>query len=140
MIDYVGVGFGDCLLIVSVGLDVAARRSIRPRNPTPLQVEQGNEPVGADEVAAGEESEVELDSLGRLFVELAVAPSSQDNIETSRAGNVEVISISSNLETFIPKKTRRAVRKVPFSHPDTHLDQPNSSVKIYKYMCFCTCI
>ena len=69
-----------------------------------------NEPVARDKSpTAYDESEVELDSLNRLFIELANASYSQDDTEASRAGDVEVISISSDSETLLPKKIRRAV-------------------------------
>ena len=46
----------------------------------------------------------------------------------SWADDVEVIPLSSDSDTSVPKKTRRAVRKIPFSHPLAHLD-PNLFVK-----------
>jgi hypothetical protein len=82
-----------------------------------------NEPVAGDESpTARDESEVELDSLGRLFIELADASYSQDNTEMSRASDAEVISISSGSKNLSPKKIRRVVRKVKFSHPNAYLD------------------
>lgn len=85
--------------------------------------EPGDDETGANEPGA-DESEVELDSLGRIFIELADASTSQGHTEGSRAGNVEVISICSGSETFVPKRLRRAVKIIPFSHPDAYLD-PN---------------
>jgi hypothetical protein len=82
-----------------------------------------NEPVVGDESpAADDESEVELDSLGHLFIELDDASYSQDNTATSRASDAEVISISSGSKNLSPKKIRRIVRKVKFSHPDAYLN------------------
>lgn len=66
---------------------------------------QGNDPA-QDDPAAGssskEPSEVELDSLGHLFIELADKPPSQDESESQQVSNVQVIAISSSfLETFV---------------------------------------
>jgi hypothetical protein len=85
-----------------------------------------------------DESEVELDSLGRLFIELADVSYSQGDADMSRADDVEVISISSNSDTvisissdsdtFVPQKPRKTMRRVPFSHPLAYLD-PKFSLK-----------
>ena len=72
--------------------------------------------------AADDESEVELDSLGRLFMQLINADSSQDNAETGHTDAAEVIPVSSDSENLPREKTRRVVRKVRFSHPLAHLD------------------
>ena len=69
-----------------------------------------------------DQSEVELDSLGRVFIQLADTSCSQDEVVTSRADDAEVISISSGSESLSPKKARRVIRKVRFSHPDAQLD------------------
>jgi len=47
---------------------------------------------------------------------------SQDEPENSRVDAPEVINISSDLENSPPKKKRRVIRKIPFSHPLAHLD------------------
>jgi hypothetical protein len=107
----------------------------KPRQPAPAPVEQQDEPANADESATENEAEVELDSLGRLFIQLADAPSLQDEAEISHTNEPEVTLISSDSDSSIPirKKTRAvirkvrrkplvAVRKVPFSHQDAHLD------------------
>ena len=78
--------------------------------------------------AADDESEVELDSLGRLFIELANTSYSEGDAENSRADDVEVISISSNSENFFSQRARKTVRNVPFSHPHAYLD-PQFSLK-----------
>ena len=70
---------------------------------------------------ATSESEVELDSLGRLFIELADAPSYQGDSESSQADEIEVTPASSSLEMFVPKNPRQVVRKVKLTHPDAHL-------------------
>ena len=48
-------------------------------------------------------SEVELDSLGRLFIELADTLSSQEETDTSRADYNEVIQISSGSDTNLQR-------------------------------------
>ena len=82
----------------------------------------------AEELFQIDESEVELDSLGLLFMQLIDADSSQDEVETSRADEAEVIPVSSNSEPLPIEKIRRVVRKVKFSHPLAHLD-PNFLLK-----------
>lgn len=79
-------------------------------------------PQPAPQIDEGEESEVELDSLGQLFNEVADLSSDREHDEESHASDVEVISIPSSPEYFAVKKMRQAVRKVPFSHVDAHLD------------------
>ena len=64
----------------------------------------------------------ELDSLGQLHNELADATSSQDNTGTSKPAEQEVTPNASESETVAPRRTRLAVKKVPFSHPLAHLD------------------
>jgi hypothetical protein len=75
-----------------------------------------------------DESEVELDSLGILFVQLIDADSSQDEAENSQVEAVEVTIISSDSEPLPREKTRWVIRKVRFSHPLAHLD-PNFILK-----------
>ena len=75
-----------------------------------------------------DDSEVEPDSFGRLFMQLISADSSQDDAETSQANATEVIPVSSDSNPFPRKKTRRVIRKVRFSHPLAHLD-PNFLLK-----------
>ena len=62
-------------------------------------------------------SEVELDFLGRLFMQLIDNNLSQEETETSHADAPEVTYISSDSENLLPEKARRVIRKVPFSHP-----------------------
>ena len=59
-------------------------------------------------------TEVELESLGRLFIKLVDAPPSQDNTETSRDENVEVISISSNTEKLSRREREETLEKYHF--------------------------
>jgi hypothetical protein len=75
-----------------------------------------------------DDSEVELDSLGRLFMQLIDNNHSQEETETSHADAPEVTYISSDSENLPPEKVRRVIRKVPFSHPLAHLD-PNFLLK-----------
>jgi hypothetical protein len=75
-----------------------------------------------------DDSEVELDSLGHLFMQLIDNNHSQEETETSHADAPEVTYISSDSENLPPEKVRRVIRKVPFSHPLAHLD-PNFLLK-----------
>ena len=52
----------------------------------------------------------------------------QDDAEAIRAGDAEVIILSSGSEPLPTQKTRQASRKVSFSHPLAHLD-PNFLLK-----------
>jgi hypothetical protein len=81
---------------------------IEPQVPTPPKDNDGKEPE--DE----EEHEVELDSLGRLFNQLADADSTQEQAETSQAGEPEVTLISSDPDSpiLVRKKTWAVVHKV----------------------------
>jgi hypothetical protein len=82
------------------------------------------EPAVVGESAdADDHSEVELDSLGQLFVDLADTSCSQDEAAKSRADDIKVIPISSGSDPAPPEKIRRVVWKVKFSHPDAHLDR-----------------
>ena len=83
--------------------------------------------AAAPEPAESDDSEVELDSLGRLFMQLIDNNYSQDETEASHANAPEVIDISDS-EIFPQDRVRRVVRKVPFSHPLAHLD-PNFLLK-----------
>ena len=74
-----------------------------------------------------DDSEVELDSLGRLFMQFIDNNYSQDETEASDANAPEVIDISDS-EIFPQDRVRRVVWKVPFSHPLAHLD-PNFLLK-----------
>ena len=68
------------------------------------------------------EVEVELDSLGSLFMHLINNDVPQEDAEASQADDVEVITLSSGSDSMPTQKTRQAVRKVSFSHPVAHLD------------------
>ena len=68
------------------------------------------------------EVEVELDSLGSLFMHLVNNDLPQEEAEASQAEDVEVITLSSGSDSMPTQKTRQAIRKVRFSHPLAHLD------------------
>ena len=72
--------------------------------------------------------EVELDSLGLFFMRLIDDDICQDDAEASRAGDVEVIVLSSNSNHVPVQKLRRAVRKVKYSLPLAYSD-PHFSLK-----------
>ena len=75
-----------------------------------------------------DESEVELDSLGSFFIHLIENDCYQEEAEASRAGEEEVIVLSSGTESVPKQKTRQASREVRFSHPLAYLD-PNFILK-----------
>ena len=68
------------------------------------------------------EVEVELDSLGSLFMHLINNDLPQEDAEASQADDVEVITLSSGSDSMPTQKTRQAIWKVSFSHPLAHLD------------------
>ena len=88
---------------------------------------QKKKKTATPEPLESDDSEVELDSLGRLFMQLIDNNYSQDETEASHANAPEVIDISDS-EIFPQDRVRRVVRKVPFSHPLAHLD-PNFLLK-----------
>ena len=92
------------------------------QDPIPPQEDSDEDPED------DEDQEVELDSLGRLFMQLIDANSSQEDAETSQADAAEVIPVSSDSNRLPRKKIRRVIRKVRFSHPLAHLD-PNFLLK-----------
>lgn len=69
-----------------------------------------------------ETNEVELDSLGWLFNELANAGSSQDLPGVGEPVVKEVTPSASDTETLGRRQTQLTVRKVPFSHTSAYLD------------------
>ena len=75
-----------------------------------------------DEDADDPEVEVELDSLGSLFMHLTNKDLYQEDAEGSQADDVEVITFSSGSDSMPTQKSRQAVRKVRFSHPLTYFD------------------
>ena len=75
-----------------------------------------------DEDADDPEVEVELDSLGSLFMHLINNDLYQEDVEGIQANDVEVITLSSGSDSMPTQKTRQAVRKVSFSHPLAYLD------------------
>ena len=68
------------------------------------------------------EAEVELDSLGSLFMHLVNNDLPQEEAEASQAEDVEVITLSSGSDSMPTQKPRQTIRKVSFSHPLAHLD------------------
>lgn len=68
------------------------------------------------------EVEVELDSLGSLFMHVINNDLPHEDAEASQADDVEVITLSSGSDYMPTQKTRQAVRKVRFYHPLAHLD------------------
>ena len=84
------------------------------------------EPVGVniDDDDDDNELEVELDSLGSFFIHLIDNDCYQYDTKANRAGDAEVIILSSGSEPLPTQKTRQPSRKVSFSHPLAHLD-PN---------------
>ena len=75
-----------------------------------------------DEDAEEPEVEVELDSLGSVFMHLIYNDLYQEDVEGSQADDVEVITLSSGSDSMPTQKTRQAIRKVSFSHPFAYLD------------------
>ena len=75
-----------------------------------------------DEDAEEPEVEVELDSLGSLFMHLINNDTYQEDAERSQADDVEVITLSSGSDSMPTQKTHQAVRKVSFSHPLAYMD------------------
>ena len=67
------------------------------------------------------ESEVELDSLCSFCVHLIDNDCYKEEAEASRAGDEEVIILSSGSESVPKQKTRQASWKVRFSHPLAYL-------------------
>ena len=67
------------------------------------------------------EVEVELDSLGSLFMHLVNNDLPQE-AKASQAEDVEVITLSSGSDSMPTQKPRQTIRKVSFSHPLAHLD------------------
>ena len=68
------------------------------------------------------EVEVELDSIGSLFMHLVNNDLPQEDAEASQADDVEVITLSSSSDSMPTQKPRQTIRKVSFSHPLAHLD------------------
>ena len=78
--------------------------------------------IELDEDAEEPKVEVELDSLGSLFMHLINNDLYQEDVEGSQADDVEVITLSSGSNSMPTQKTRQAVQKVSFSHPLAYLD------------------
>ena len=92
----------------------------------PAKKRTGESPDPAEDEDSN--TEVELDSLGSLFMHLIDNYHYQDDAEASRADNVEVILLSSDSDHVPVQKLHRAVRKVKCSHPLAYLD-PHVSLK-----------
>ena len=60
------------------------------------------------------EVEVELDSLGSLFMHHINNDLYQEDVEGSQANDAEVITLSSGSDSMPTQKPRQAVRKVSF--------------------------
>ena len=86
------------------------------------------ESLNLDDDGDDDELEVELDSLGSFFIHLIDNDCYQEEAEASRAGDEEVIVLSSGSKSMPKQKTRQASRKVRFSHPLAYLD-PNFILK-----------
>lgn len=83
----------------------------------------------AEEVEETDEVE-ELDSVNRLHNQLADADTPQGNTGTSNPADREATPSASDNGTLGRRRTRLAVRKVPFSYPSTYLDSHLSLKKI----------
>src|SRR3954462_6115350 len=90
-----------------------------------------SDPPAHDDVG-NPDLEVELDSLGSFFIRLIDDDYCQDDAEVSHADVVEVIVLSSDSNPLPSLKTRRANRKVKFSHPLAYLD-PNFLMKTQQH-------
>lgn len=102
----------------------------RPRllkKPAKKKSAEPSEP-NVDDDPDNPDSEVELDSLGSLFIHLIDNEYYQDDAEGSQADVIEVIIVSSGSNPLPTQKIRQASRKVRFFHPLSHLD-PNFLLK-----------
>ena len=75
-----------------------------------------------DDDADDPEVEVELDSLGSLFMHLINNDLYQEDVEGSHANDVEVITLSFGSDSMPTQKTLQVIQKVSFSHPLAYLD------------------
>ena len=101
-----------------------AKSKVTKRAAKKKTAESSDPPEDIDE----SDQEVELDSLGSLFIHLINNDYYQDDAEVSHVDHVEVISLSSDSDLVPVQRFRRAVRKVKYSHPLAHLD-PQFSLK-----------
>ena len=87
-------------LLLLIGFDTLTYRKDYDRSPTLV----GHQPaeLNLDDDGDDDESEVELDSLGSFFIHLIDNDCYQEKAEASRAGDDEVIILSSGSE-FVPK-------------------------------------
>ena len=73
--------------------------------------------LNLDEDLDNPESEVELDSLGSLFIHLIDNDYYQDDAEGSQADDAEVITLPSGSDTPSTQKIRQTIRKINFLTP-----------------------
>ena len=91
------------------------KKSAKRKSTEPIGLELDDDPDEPD-------AEVELDSLGSLFIHLIDNDIYQDDTEGSQADDAEVIILSSGSDPLPTQKIRQAIRKVRFSHPLAYLD------------------
>src|SRR3954468_8038673 len=103
----------------------AVKKTVHKRKTT-ASSDPGDDDVGKPN------SEVELDSLGLLFMQIIDDTTCQDDAEASQAENVEVTIISSDSSLPPSPKIRRTTRKVNFIHPLAYLD-PNFLMKTQQH-------
>ena len=96
----------------------------KPTRPKTKAVKQTSKQKTADRIAMkldddtdDPEAEVELDSLGSLFMHLVNNDLPQQEAEASQAEDVEVITLSFGLDSMPTQKPGQTIRKVRFSHP-----------------------
>ena len=107
----------------------SADKAAKPSRPETKAVKRTSKRKMADQInmeldedAEEPEVEVELDSLGSLFMHLINNDLYQEDVEGSQADDVEVITLSSGSDSKPTQKTCQAVRKVSFSHHLAYLD------------------
>ena len=108
----------------------AAKKTTKRKAPERISMELDDDP---DEP----EIEVELDSLGSLFMHLIDNDTYQEDVEGSQADDVEVIVLSSGSDSLPTQKIHQAIWKVSFSHPLAHLD-PTFILKKQQHEARCT--
>ena len=106
-----------------------AEKAAKPSRPKTKVVKRTSKRKAAERIsmeldddADDPEVEVELDSLGSLFMHLINNDTYQEDVEGSQVDDVEVITLSSGSDSMPTQKTHQAVRKVSFSHPLAYLD------------------
>ena len=106
-----------------------AEKATKPSRPKTKTVKKTSKRKAAERIsmeldddADEPEVEVELDSIGSLFMHLINNDTYQEDMEGSQADAAEVIILPSGSDSLPTQKIRQAVRKVSFSHPLAHLD------------------